>query len=73
MTRPDVAAKRAREREAQRPTKAEASADVRRATDLLMRAEQCRKYARQLEAEANTMTVEATVLLVLHRRPVGDV
>lgn len=71
-TRADVAQKRARVREAMRPTEAQRDADCRRATDLLRRAEHSRMMARQLEAEALTMAIEATVILTLHRRPVGD-
>ena len=72
MTRADVAQKRARMREAQRPTQAQRDADCKRATDLLRRAEASRSMARQLEAEAYTMMAEAIVILTLHRRPVGD-
>lgn len=72
MTRADVAQKRARVREAKRPTQAQRDADCRRATDLLRRAEHSRSMARQLEAEAYTMMAEAIVILTLHRRPVGD-
>lgn len=73
MTRAGGAKKRAEDGRVSYDRETREQQDLRRAKDLLKRAATSRSFARQLEADALTMVVEATVILSLYRRPVGDV